>query len=211
MKTSTRTVGILLLLTIFSLVGKQVIAQDSGNRQKEEQARKEMELQEKKLQLERQKMEQEERMKRMEIEFAERAAEMEDMRERERTRVIVRSSGDEMNPVLWTSGNQSQLTLRNSFNGGSDNSKGEFEVNGDTRHVRCMINGKVRSGNIVIKVFYPDGKIFKELTINSSAEIYYNQSMNIKEGEEEKYTGTWKYEITASKAEGNYMLTIGTN
>jgi hypothetical protein len=178
------TIGMLLLFVFISLVGKQAMAQEPADRQKEDQARKEMELQEKK---------------------------MEDMRERERSRVYIRTTGDEVNPFIFSSGNQSQLTLRNSFNGGSDTSKGEFEVASGTRNFRCMINGKVRSGSILVRVLYPNGKVFRELTINSSAEIFYNQSLNIKEEEEDQYTGSWKYEVIADRAEGNYMLTISTN
>jgi hypothetical protein len=107
--------------------------------------------------------------------------------------------------------NQTQLTLRNSFNGGSDNSKGDFDVEKGTRYFRCMINGRVRSGKIYIKVEYPGGKIFKELTITSSAEINYSQSLAIREGEEAKYLGTWKYTVESEKAEGNYMLQISTH
>jgi hypothetical protein len=108
-------------------------------------------------------------------------------------------------------GNHSQLTLRNSFTGGSDTSKGEFEVRPETRLFRCQIIGKVSSGEIYIKVEYPGGKIFKELTINSSAEINYSQSLTFKEGEEKLYSGSWKYEVRATQAEGNYILQISTN
>lgn len=76
---------------------------------------------------------------------------------------------------------------------------------------RCMINGKVRSGKITIKVMYPGGKVFKELTITSSAEIMFSQSLKINEESDGKYFGSWKYEVSAEKAEGNYMLQISTN
>ncbi len=74
-----------------------------------------------------------------------------------------------------------------------------------------MISGKVRAGEIIIKVLYPGGKVFKELTITSSAEISFNQSLTFKEGSEEKYVGSWTYEVRAEKAEGNYTLAISTN
>jgi hypothetical protein len=107
-------------------------------------------------------------------------------------------------------GNQSQLTLRNSFNGGSDTSKGEFDVDKEVRNFRCLISGKVKSGEISIQIKYPDGKMFKDLTINSSAEISFSQSLIIKEGEENKYVGSWKYQVTGREAEGNYILQIMT-
>jgi len=107
--------------------------------------------------------------------------------------------------------NQSSLTLRNSFNGTSDTSQGEFDVDESTSHIRCTINGKVRSGKINVKVLYPGGKVFKDLSITSSAEISFTQSLSIKEEELKKYAGTWRYEITADKAEGNYILSFMTH
>ena len=76
-----------------------------------------------------------------------------------------------------------------------------------------MINGKVKSGEIQIIVKYPNGKEFKNLTINSAAEISYSQSLTLKEGEEskDKYIGTWNYEVKATFAEGNYMLQMMTH
>lgn len=108
-------------------------------------------------------------------------------------------------------GTHSQLTLRKNFNGTTDTSQGYFDVEPDIRHFRCMISGSVKSGEIFIRVQYPGGKVFKDLTINSSADINFSQSVSIREGEESKYAGTWSYVIRADKAEGNYMLQISTN
>jgi hypothetical protein len=177
-------------------------------------ARKEM--------LEKQHMEQKEQealMRKYEIQFSEQSDEIEEgaraaAREASRARVYVRSSGDEPSAYFFStddSRSQSQLTLRNSFSGGSDSSKGEFDVESDTRQFRCMISGKVRSGEIIIKLMYPGGKVFKELTINSSAEVTYSQTLSIKEDAQEKYVGSWTYEVKAEKAEGNYTLSISTN
>jgi hypothetical protein len=208
MKTA-RIAGIILALVLISLGGKQVFAQ-----QKDEQAAKEMELQEKKLQLEQQKMEQEMQMKKMEIEFSERAraAELEARaREAGKASVVYPIGTGTYEPMIVLPGSSAQLTLRNNFQGNTDSTTGTFDVEQGTRQFRCMINGKVRSGTISIRVFYPGGKTFKDLTINSSAEINFQQSLTIKEGEEGKYLGSWKYEIKADKAEGNYMLQISTN
>ena len=199
----------LLFIVMFLTAGFTLQAQ-----QTEDELAKEKQLQEKQLQeiQARKEMleEQQDEMRDMERHYAEQAR----ARESSRVKAFYRSSEhfDEpfVAPMLYQ-GNQSQLTLRNSFRGGSDSSKGDFQVEKDTRHFRCMINGKVNSGEIFIKIQYPGGKVFKELTINSSAEISFNQSLTIKEGEEDKYLGTWKYEIKATKAEGNYMLQISTN
>ena len=218
----------IIVLVIISLGGHRVMAQQAeeqakGKNPSETEAAAEnnalkraMELQERKLMLEQQKMEQEMKMRKEEIEIARQAAEAEaQARERERDwerqRVFV--TGQEESPFVYSYGsaNQTQLTLRNTFMGGSDESKGEFEVGKETRRIRCIINGRVKSGAIEIKINYPDGKVFKELTINSSAEISFTQSMNIKEGQESKYVGSWKYQVVADKAEGNYLLQISTN
>jgi hypothetical protein len=60
-------------------------------------------------------------------------------------------------------------------------------------------------------VEYPDGKPFKELTINSSADINFSQSISIEEDKADKYVGSWTYVIKADEAEGSYMLQIMTN
>ena len=108
-------------------------------------------------------------------------------------------------------GSQTQLTLRNSFRGGSDSSTGTFDVEEGVKRIRCMISGKVKSGEIKITIKYPGGKTFKDMTINSSAEVTFSQTVNIKEGKEaSKYVGSWEYSIEAAKAEGNYMMQIST-
>jgi hypothetical protein len=123
--------------------------------------------------------------------------------------------GDEtyvIGPPPLSQNNQSQLTLRNSFDGNSNSSKGGFDVSEETHSFRVLINGRVKSGEIQIIVKYPNGKEFKNLTINSAAEISYSQSLTLKEGEnsKQKYIGTWNYEVKATLAEGNYMLQMMT-
>ena len=120
------------------------------------------------------------------------------------------SSGE---PFIYTFGqdNQSQLTIRNSFDGDSDTAEGEFDVDESTTHIRCTINGKANAGKINIKVLYPGGKVFKDLSITSSAQISFSQSLTIKEEEKKKYIGSWSYRITADKAEGSYTLSFMTH
>lgn len=163
-------------------------------------------------------LQQQEQMRVLEEQYATHAREME-----RQTRdiavpapMILGESGiRSIDPIIvssWGQANQSQLTLRKTFRETTTStSKGEFDVDGEIRQFRCTINGTVRTGEIVVGVSYPDGKTFKEMVINSSADINFSQSVSIKEGEEEKYTGTWKYVIKADKAEGNYMLQIMTN
>ncbi len=105
----------------------------------------------------------------------------------------------------------SQLILRNTFRGGSDETKGEFEIDAEAHVFKCMIHGRVRSGHISIRVYYPDGKLFKELGISPSAQVTFNQSNTIDEESRARYKGAWNYEVEADKAEGSYTLQLSTH
>lgn len=218
-----KTIRILgtMMLGLFLLTGSSLYAQDSKDKEADRKAIMEKEMQAKKEMLEKQHIEMKEQealMRVKEIEFAEQSAIIESRaresaRESSRARVYVSSTGDSDYSYFFgpdERGTQSQLTLRNTFNGGSDTSKGEFDVDEGIRQFRCMIRGKVREGEILIKVFYPGGKVFKELTITSSAEVTFSQSLSIKEGSEDKYVGSWTYEVRAKEAKGDYTLSIST-
>ena len=214
----------------FLIAGSHVMAQDEEGEfemqkamqaeemkamQAEElRARKEMlEVQRKEsMEMERQRADQ---LRDMEYEMRESSRARESARSSSRARYAVPSSGvyADGHYLIGTYGQetQSQLTLRKSFRDVTSTSKGEFDVDSNIRHFRCMISGSVKSGEIFVGIEYPDGKTFKELVINSSADINFSQSVSIKEGEEKKYTGSWSYVIKADKAEGNYMVQIMTN
>ena len=210
MKTQTilRMLSLSLMLT---LLGSVAMAQTS-----EEKKAMEAEMKEKQAQLELQHKElKEQQLKTIEVERAYANQEREASRARSSARVYSRSTGfgDEPSYFVYSGGqeNQSQLTIRNSFDGNTDTSDGEFDVDESTTHIRCTINGKARSGKINIRVLYPGGKVFKDLSITSSAEISFTQSLSIKEEDKKKYVGAWTYKITADKAEGSYMLSFMTH
>jgi len=210
MKTQTilRMLSLTLLLT---LLGNVAMAQTS-----EEKKAMDAEMKEKQAQLELQHKElKEQQLKTIEVERAYANQEREASRARSSARVYSRSTGfgDEPSYFVYSGGqeNQSQLTIRNSFDGNTDTSDGEFDVDESTTHIRCTINGKARSGKINIRVLYPGGKVFKDLSITSSAEISFTQSLSIQEEDKKKYVGAWTYKITADKAEGSYMLSFMTH
>ncbi len=223
MKPLSRLRQIILAFTIL-LMSSAVIAQDKEaeeRRQKEIQLEMQRAIQAEEMQtrkelLEEQRQVQQQQMRHLEEEYADQARLFE-RQAREYTRVpsSAGSTGSyqEGQYLLGTFGqeSQSQLTLRKSFRGTTSTSKGEFDVESGIRRFRCMISGSVKSGEIFIGVEYPDGKTFKELVINASADINFSQSIVIKEGEEKKYTGSWSYVIKADNAEGNYMLQIMTH
>jgi len=210
MKTQTilRMLSLTLMLTLLVSVA---MAQTS-----EEKKAMDAEMKEKQAQLELQHKElKEQQLKTIEVERAYANQEREASRARSSARVYSRSTGfgDEPSYFVYSGGqeNQSQLTIRNSFDGNTDTSDGEFDVAESTTHIRCTINGKARSGKINIRVLYPGGKVFKDLSITSSAEISFTQSLSIQEEDKKKYVGAWTYKITADKAEGSYMLSFMTH
>jgi hypothetical protein len=210
MKTQTifRMLSLTLLLT---LLGSVAMAQTS-----EEKKAMEAEMKAKQAQLEVQRKQmKEQQAKTIELQYLYTEHAREASRARRSAGIYAPSYGiaDEGSYYFVSSGqeNQSQLTIRNSFDGDTDSSEGEFDVDESTTHIRCMINGKARSGKINIKVMYPGGKVYKNLSITSSAEISFTQSLSIKEEEKKKYIGSWTYKITADKAEGSYMLSFTTH
>ena len=213
---------LVMLMTGFVLQAQAQTSQDKQEKAEYEKQMKEkdMQLKQMEMQMKKQHLEQEKKAADLERVYVEqarssaRSSARASSGTRERAVVYARPGGmDEGSYLIQSYGqdSQSQLTLRNSFNGETVNSSGEFEVDENTTHFRLTANGKVRHGEISLKVFYPGGKVFKDLTINSSAEISFSQSLTIKEEEKKKYIGTWKYEVKTKTAEGNYMLSIMTH
>jgi hypothetical protein len=203
---------VLAAMLILLMTGFILQAQTSQDVQEKKKKEQEMQIREMEMQLKKQQLEQEQKMKELERVHEEQARRSSGVRNR--AMVFTPSYGSDEGAYLIQSygqGSQSQLTLRNSFNGETVASTGEFDVDESATHLRFTVNGKVRHGEISIRVLYPGGKVFKDLNINSSAEITFNQSLTIKEDEKKKYVGVWKYEVKAKTAEGNYMLSIMTH
>ena len=221
-----RFISALLVMLMTGFVLQAQNSQEAQKKEKqaqEEQKKQEQQIRELEMQLKKQQMEWEMQMKRQQMEQEKINAELERAyeeqarstgRAKERSFVYTSPGGsDEGTYFIQSFGqeSQSQLTLRNTFSGETLTSEGEFDVDESTRQIRFTANGKVRHGEIAIRVLYPGGKVFKDFTINSSAQITYSQSLTIKEEEKKKYVGTWKYEVKTKTAEGSYMLSIMTN
>jgi hypothetical protein len=209
MKNSTIFRVLPLLLSLLFL-GSVTMAQT-----KEGKEAKEAELKAKQEQIEiqrKQMKEQQLKAKELERSFSEQAREA--SRARTSTWVYPGSTGfgDESSFYFVSEDqeNQSQLTVRNTFDGNSSSSSGTFDVDESASHIRFRMNGKVRYGEIIIKVSYPNGKVFKELSMTSPTDISFTQSITIKEEEKKKYVGSWQYEVSADKAEGSYSLSFST-
>ena len=208
------TIAVLLMLG-FTL---QAQTSQEAQKQKQEQLEQEKQMRELEMKLRKQHLEQEQKMKELERTYevqAREAARVARSSARERAFVYASPStgvADEGSYFIqFGQENQSQLTIRNSFDGETDSAEGEFDVDESTTHIRCTINGKANAGKIAIKIMYPGGKVFKDLSITSSAQISFSQSLTIKEEEKKKYVGSWTYKVSADKAEGSYSLSFMTH
>ena len=137
-------------------------------------------------------------------------AEPEASREMSRTRSLSRAREDYIYVTGYGSGeHNSRLTLSKNYNGQSIDKQGTFEVEDKITKLKLSIEGHVNSGSIKLSLILPDGKIYKSLTMDDSADIQWSESLNIKE-DVTKYFGTWKYRITTKVADGSYHMSINT-
>ena len=159
---SIRYYSHILLATIILMTCSALMAQDEESEMKKQKAiqeeeikrqkeiqvwemRRQKEIQEEEMRIRKEMLEeQREQMKQMEQQHDDQMRDMEfRARESSRARSVIRSSG--VNPegvyLIESFGqdNQSQLTLRKNFRGTSTTSKGEFEVEKQIKHFRCLI------------------------------------------------------------------------
>ena len=131
-------------------------------------------------------------------------------REAARARESARARSEYVYVTGYGSGeSNSRLSLSKDYNGQSIDKQGTFEIDDDIRKLKLSIDGEVNSGSITVSLVLPDGKPYKSLTIDDSANIHWSESLTIKDSET-KYYGTWKYRITTKVADGSYHMSINT-
>lgn len=143
-----------------------------------------------------------------------RKAEMEHQEAITREMSRARSLSREREDYIYVSGygsgeHNSRLMLSKRYDGQSIDKQGTFDIEDKITKLKLSIEGRVESGSIKISLILPDGKPFKSLTVDDSADIRWSESLSIKEGET-KYFGTWKYRITTKVADGHYQMSINT-
>ena len=103
----------------------------------------------------------------------------------------------------------SRLSLSKHFNKESTEKDGEFKVEQEVKRMKINIQGHVSSGTIKVTLLLPGGEVYKDLTLDDSADLEWSSSFSIEEGVK-KYHGSWIYKIKAVNAEGMYNLSITT-
>ncbi len=119
------------------------------------------------------------------------------------------SVGDNYFMVSSSGSSSSQLSLSKKFDGDSNENEGSFDVDDNVRHISLSFSGSVEEGAIEIVIILPDGDELKDITIDTSADITFTQTIKIAE-DEDKYYGEWTYSVEADEAIGYYRLSINT-
>jgi len=184
----------LILLAMFSFVSTAQSRSSSSERERE-RAREEYNVQEK--------LEQMEKLR------AEKEVQFERLHAGKYDNFIISSPEGGVFFTSPNAGQSSQLSLSKSFDGESTKNEGTFEVDKKVAYINFSINGSVKEGRIRINIVLPTGEKLKEMTIDNTADIQFNQMIRPR-SEENKYSGKWTYEIEAIKAVGNYRLSLQT-
>jgi len=104
----------------------------------------------------------------------------------------------------------SHLTLSKQYDGESVSKSGNFKIEKNINMLKISVEGQVKEGSITITLKKPDNIVFKELEIDSSADIQWQQVFTIRE-EGNEYSGEWTYQINAQNATGRYSMSITTH
>lgn len=107
-------------------------------------------------------------------------------------------------------GNRSSMNLSKSFKGESVSSEAEFEVPQEAKGINLNLGGSCKSGEIIIKIYLPNGEPYKTQKVSSAADINWSTSLPFNDENSKKFKGNWKLKIEANNCEGRYNLNIGT-
>lgn len=103
----------------------------------------------------------------------------------------------------------SRLMLSKKYSGQTVEKTGTFQIEESITQLRLSVHGNVVSGSISVSLVLPDGKPFKQVTIDETANVYWSETINIKESVK-RYYGDWKYTISTKSADGQYSLSINS-
>jgi hypothetical protein len=119
------------------------------------------------------------------------------------------STGDGVFIMSSSGSSSSQLSLSKKFDGQSSDNDGNFDVDESVRHISLSLSGSVTEGAIYITITLPDGDELKDISIDTSADIQFTQSIKIS-ADEDRYYGQWEYAVESDEAVGHYRLSIQT-
>lgn len=114
--------------------------------------------------------------------------------------------------VAWSisEGKSTRLILKKHFESESVSKEGEFEIEKDQKRFKVSISGYCRSGEIHVTILRPSEKVYKTITIDSSAQVEWSQSVRFTD-EDKDYIGKWIVQIVAEKADGLYEVVLSAD
>lgn len=86
-----------------------------------------------------------------------------------------------------------------------------FDVEKTAKNVTMSVNGDCKAGEIRIKIIMPNGKNYSDILIDEFGSLNWRKSFTISETENQDKTGTWKFQVTSTKATGFFKISLQTN
>jgi hypothetical protein len=226
----------LFLITIFLITlgssFQQITAQEKSKSEAEKDARIQQEIEQQKKAMAEQKKamhDAQQNLKRQQIEIeysADSARQDLDNADKERAKIFMtlprgnRSfnfdepmmfSGDEMGGWFGHSMGDSEKTTWDFSRNIKDNTFSRdysFDVDKTSRSVVMSVMGDCKSGEIRIKIIMPNGKSYSDILIDESGNLNWRKSFSISETENQDKTGSWKFQISSTKATGYFKISL---
>jgi hypothetical protein len=85
-----------------------------------------------------------------------------------------------------------------------------FDVEKTVKTVVMSVNGDCKAGEIRVKIVLPNGKNYSDIVIDEFGNLNWRKSFTISETENQDKTGTWKFQITSTKATGYFKISLQT-
>lgn len=85
-----------------------------------------------------------------------------------------------------------------------------FEVEPTFKNAVLSVNGDCKAGEIRIKVFMPNGKLYSDILIDEFGNINWKKSFTISEEENRDKAGEWRFQVNATKATGFFKISLLT-
>ncbi len=85
-----------------------------------------------------------------------------------------------------------------------------FDVEKTAKTVVMSVMGDCKSGDIRIKIVMPNGKNYSDILIDESGNLNWRKSFTISESENQDKTGSWKFQISSTKATGFFKVSLQT-
>ena len=85
-----------------------------------------------------------------------------------------------------------------------------FDVEKTAKTVVMAVMGDCKAGDIRIKIVMPNGKNYSDILIDESGNLNWRKSFTISESENQDKTGSWKFQISSTKATGFFKVSLQT-